>query len=81
MKPPQFVDEGDVQQIWKVAANILNKQSRTADKGWVSDFVVSEDLTTPHRKKPACYGMLYRDSKLAGSCERTNESSGSIKGG
>jgi len=22
--------------IWKVAANILNKQSRTADKGWSS---------------------------------------------
>jgi len=23
-------------QIWKVAANILNKQSPTADKGWSS---------------------------------------------
>jgi hypothetical protein len=22
--------------IWRVAANILNKQSRTADKGWSS---------------------------------------------
>jgi hypothetical protein len=21
-------------QLWRVAANILNKQSRTADKGW-----------------------------------------------
>jgi hypothetical protein len=27
------VDGGEVLQIWKVAANILNKQSRTADKG------------------------------------------------
>ena len=27
-------------QIWKVAANILNKQSRTADKGWFSSLGV-----------------------------------------
>ena len=26
--------------IWRVAANILNKQSRTADKGWSSSLVV-----------------------------------------
>ena len=24
--------------IWRVAANILNKQSRTADKGWFSNL-------------------------------------------
>ena len=24
--------------IWRVAANTLNKQSRTADKGWSSSF-------------------------------------------
>jgi len=24
--------------IWKIAANILNKQSRTADKGWSSSL-------------------------------------------
>jgi len=27
-------------QIWRVAANILNKQSRTADKGWSSSLGV-----------------------------------------
>ena len=27
-------------QIWRVAANILNKQSRTADKGWYSSLGV-----------------------------------------
>jgi len=27
---------GDGLQIWKLAANILNKQSRTANKGWLS---------------------------------------------
>ena len=26
--------------IWRVAANILNKQSRTADNGWFSSFEV-----------------------------------------
>jgi len=29
-------DGGDGRQIWRVTANILNKQSRTADKGWSS---------------------------------------------
>ena len=28
--------------IWKVAANILNKQSRTADKGWFSSLGVGQ---------------------------------------
>jgi hypothetical protein len=29
---PQVADRGDGLQIWRVAANILNKQSQTADK-------------------------------------------------
>jgi hypothetical protein len=33
-------DGGDGLQIWRVAANILNKQSRTADKGWSSSLGV-----------------------------------------
>jgi hypothetical protein len=36
MARPQVVDGGDSLQIWRVAANILNKQPRTADKGWAS---------------------------------------------
>jgi hypothetical protein len=41
--------------IWieRVAANILNKRSRTADKGWSSSLGVG--LKTPHRKTYACY--------------------------
>jgi hypothetical protein len=31
---PQIADGGDGLQIWRVAANILNLQSWTADKGW-----------------------------------------------
>jgi hypothetical protein len=33
------------------AASILNKQSRTTDKGWCSILGVGVGLTTPHRKK------------------------------
>jgi hypothetical protein len=34
MARPQVADGGDGLQIWRVAADILNKQSRTASKGW-----------------------------------------------
>jgi hypothetical protein len=34
MARPKVADGGDGLQILRVAANILNKQSRTADKGW-----------------------------------------------
>jgi hypothetical protein len=34
MARPQVADEGDAHQVWRVAANILKKQSHTADKGW-----------------------------------------------
>jgi hypothetical protein len=40
---------------WKAAVNILNNQSRTADNGFSSSFVLGEVLTTPHRKKWPCY--------------------------
>jgi hypothetical protein len=35
-RPRVAEDRGDGLQIWRVAANILNKQSRTADSGWSS---------------------------------------------
>jgi hypothetical protein len=38
MARPQVAD-GEGLQIWRAAANILNKQSRTADKGWPSSLV------------------------------------------
>ena len=37
--------------IWRVAANILNKQSRTAERGGLPVLGLGEVLTTPHRKK------------------------------
>jgi hypothetical protein len=40
MALPQVAGEEDCLQIWKVAANVLRKQSRTADKGCFSRMVV-----------------------------------------
>jgi len=44
-------DGGDGLKMWRVAANILNKQLRAAYKGWSSSFAVGRGLTTPHHKE------------------------------
>jgi hypothetical protein len=61
----QIVDGGDDLQILRVAAKILNKQSRTADKGWSSSLGVGRGAnnTSPQKKK-ACYEMSQRASDL-----------------
>jgi hypothetical protein len=51
MARPRVADGGDGLQIWMVSANILNKQSRTADKGWSTGRGLSEGLTSLRRKK------------------------------
>jgi hypothetical protein len=51
MACPQVADGGDGLRMWSVAANILNKQSRTTDKGWSSGFGVKRGLKTPQHKK------------------------------
>jgi len=38
MARPRLADGKDGIQIWRVAADILNKQERTADSGWSSRF-------------------------------------------
>jgi hypothetical protein len=35
---PQVADGGDALPLWRISANILNKQSRTAEKGWASSL-------------------------------------------
>jgi len=40
MVHPWVMDGGDSLQIWRVAANILNKQLWTANKGWPFSFRV-----------------------------------------
>ena len=44
--------------VWRVAANILNKQSWTADTGSPPACGLSEVLTTPHRKIISRYEMF-----------------------
>jgi hypothetical protein len=41
MARPQVANGGDGFRIWKEDANILNKQSRAADKGWSSNLGVA----------------------------------------
>jgi hypothetical protein len=48
MARPQVAHGGDALQIWRVPANILNKQSPTDDKG-CSSFGLGVGLTTFHR--------------------------------
>jgi len=38
MARPRGADRGDVLHIWRIEANVLNKQSRTADNWWSSTF-------------------------------------------
>jgi hypothetical protein len=38
------LQQRDGPQIWRVDANILNKQSRTSDKGWSSRLAVKKQL-------------------------------------
>jgi hypothetical protein len=46
MARPQVADGGDTLQLSRAAANILNKQSRTAYKGWSSSMGLGVGLTT-----------------------------------
>jgi hypothetical protein len=48
---PQVEDGVDVFHIWRVAANIFYKQSRTADKGCSSSLRAESELITRHCKK------------------------------
>jgi hypothetical protein len=58
MACPRVADRGDGLQIWRVAANILNKQSRTADRafqlmGWAG-------ANNPHRKTLYLLRSVYK---------------------
>jgi len=62
MARPQVADGGEGLQTWRVAANTLNKQSRTADKGWSSSLDVRRGAN--HKKVTVCYKIKHRLSKL-----------------
>jgi hypothetical protein len=55
----QVADRGDGHQIWRMAVNILNKQSRRVDKGWLSAWLLGEVLRTVHLKKNLLVTIYY----------------------
>jgi hypothetical protein len=65
MARPQVADGGDSLQIWRVAANILRKHSRTVDKRWSSSMEAESGAnnSSPQKKKN-CYEMLKKASEL-----------------
>jgi hypothetical protein len=60
MALPQVADGGDGLQIWKVAANILNKQSLTADKGWSSNLEVGREASQLLTVKQKLVTKIYK---------------------
>jgi hypothetical protein len=53
----QVADGGEGFQIWRVAANILNKQSLKADREKSFSLGVGRGATTPPHRKVMCYEM------------------------
>jgi hypothetical protein len=51
MASPRVADGGDCVQIWRIAANTLNKQLWTADKGELPVWGLGVVLTTIQYKK------------------------------
>jgi hypothetical protein len=50
MARPLVPDAGESHEIWRVATSILNKQLRTADRGWPPSWELGGRLTTLRRK-------------------------------
>jgi hypothetical protein len=50
MARPRVLEGGDGLQIWRIDANILNKEYQAASKGWSSSLEVGRRATTPHVK-------------------------------
>jgi hypothetical protein len=75
MARPRVADRGDGLQIWRVAENILNMQSRRADSGWSSSLGFGRGTNNPPP-----YETLRTASKqgpMAGCCGCGDEPSGS----
>ena len=47
MARPQVAGRGTACNVWVADANILNKQSRTADEGWSSSLGVGRGANNP----------------------------------
>jgi hypothetical protein len=51
MARTRVADRGNGLQLWRVAANTLNKQPWETEKGWYSGLGLDVGLTTSHYKK------------------------------
>jgi hypothetical protein len=65
-----FADGGDSLQVWKVSVNVLNKQLRTADKGWSSNM---GDGRVANNPSPYKISLLRSITKDLGQIFRTND--------
>jgi hypothetical protein len=48
---PQVADGEDGLQLWRIAANALNKQPRENDKGWSSSLWVGRGVNNPSSQR------------------------------
>jgi hypothetical protein len=62
MARPQVAVGGDGLQIWRVAAIILNKKSRTAKREWLCRLEGWAGAVKPHCKYCTCYLIFKRAS-------------------
>jgi hypothetical protein len=58
------VADGDGLHIWRIAVNILNKQSQTAEKGWSYRRGLGMGLELLTVKKISLLRNVTRDSKM-----------------
>jgi hypothetical protein len=72
---------GDGLHVWRVAATIFNRQSRTGNKGrCLPAGRLGEGLTNPRRKISTCYEILHIGLELIGTWNVTSlYSSGSCE--
>jgi hypothetical protein len=73
MTHPQVMDRGDGMKMRRIAVNILNKQWRTASRGWSSTFGVGQGTNNSHGKITNCYccEIFKRAMELDGFSGRT----------
>jgi hypothetical protein len=62
MARPRVADRGHGLQIWRVAANILNKQSRTADSELSSSLEVGRGANNNLYLSYACTSLMHSNS-------------------
>jgi len=53
-------------QVWRVDANLLNRQSSVPVRGGPPASELGKELTTHHHKKPGFYEILHRASESDG---------------